>query len=650
MKAPKYTPEEIEYRGKLIEALCVARDDRESPHTEFDGMPYSQWFDMNRRADLSYLPPKQNKQDRRIVTGTTREKDTSMLSTLLSFNFEPAIAAFDEDNLVIVDLGETLQDLCNKSRQVEMYDAKRSVFYREYVVQGDVFLEEQWIEECIPDKSDAGKIWRPGMPVASANVEALKGRGHNWMKRAETRMIPGKMVYFGSMRTTFYWEQDMIFTYEIVPRAKAQALYGTWDRWDNVPYGVDQTQATSVITDKGAYHDSAWSLSKTAKNEVGILKIQKKFSNEYAVMLNGVLMTPVGYPLTEISPDGEYSITQGCFEKIPNFPYSKSQPSKTRIDQGIIDEVTKLMLLKFEQGAVPTLINQTKKIRKRSDFLAGEIVNDVKDGQIKPLFENFVGLNTGDFSFYNLIKSGLEEKTINKTYDGAQNNDVTATQYQGEKQQQMMKFGSAIDGIVNLERALCWKRANTVMKRYTMAQDTAIDNARGILADVFKDYTVDTVLDGGAKGKRIVRMRYNDMPSPFEQYKEEQDLTEKYGVDTKITYINPVWLMALKTMLYIVVTPTEKNNDKLSQLMFIQMMNQAYQFFGPQALNMGYLKQRFATVFKEDTSKLFADSPDANAAFMQMMKDSMGKIQNNGSQKEVTNPDKPMSMKTVMSQ
>jgi hypothetical protein len=41
---PNYTPEEEEYRSKLIFKMQTARDEREAPHAEFDGMTYSQYF------------------------------------------------------------------------------------------------------------------------------------------------------------------------------------------------------------------------------------------------------------------------------------------------------------------------------------------------------------------------------------------------------------------------------------------------------------------------------------------------------------------------------------------------------------------------------------------------------------------------------
>ena len=63
-----YSNEELKVRSELIKVCTAARDERERPHAEFDEMTFSQYYDTNKRADLSYIPPKKNRDDKRIVT------------------------------------------------------------------------------------------------------------------------------------------------------------------------------------------------------------------------------------------------------------------------------------------------------------------------------------------------------------------------------------------------------------------------------------------------------------------------------------------------------------------------------------------------------------------------------------------------------
>jgi len=133
IKEPAYTQEEQNYRGELIRLLSGARDDREMPHPEFDDMTYSQYYDSNKRADLSYLSPKRNKVDKRIVTGYTREKDTTLLSTLLSYNFQPDITVYNQDEMMYAELGNHMEDIVRKSREIENYSQIRPMIYREMI-------------------------------------------------------------------------------------------------------------------------------------------------------------------------------------------------------------------------------------------------------------------------------------------------------------------------------------------------------------------------------------------------------------------------------------------------------------------------------------------------------------------------------------
>ena len=54
------------------------------------------WHEKNAKAANAYIPPKKNKTDTRIVTGTTQEKGITLLSALLNYNLEPNISAFDK--------------------------------------------------------------------------------------------------------------------------------------------------------------------------------------------------------------------------------------------------------------------------------------------------------------------------------------------------------------------------------------------------------------------------------------------------------------------------------------------------------------------------------------------------------------------------
>jgi len=596
----EYTEEEKAYRQNLIQELCLARDEREQSHAEFDDMTYSEYYDSNKKADLSYIPPKKNKSDKRIVTGITHEKDNTLLSLLLNLELQPRITAFDESDLLLAELGENVEDLVKKSREIEDYVLKRPLIYREMISQGDVFVEETWRQDYRPDRKLGG--WKPGDKITDAKF--VVNQEKKCFELAEVNKISGKQVFLGSTKIENIWNQELVATYEEMSRARAEAIYSEWDRWQNVPFSVDNTEL--VAHSEGVYRDYSWNLSKLDKATVGILKIQKKFSNEYMIMINGVMMLPVGYALTEVSPSGEYTLSQGKLEPIPDFAYSKSQPSKTKVDQATLDEFLKLFIIGFQQARKPPMGNTTKKVLPSSIFDAAKITPDLKPDQLFPLIKNAAIGGQGEFQIYNLIKQGIEDKSINKSFEGgSQTGDPTATQLQQEKQQQMLKLGLSIDGVVNLERQMWWKRIYTVSTEYTKPIDTKVDKVQNALVNIYRSITVDTNLNDGTRGKKVIEFKTDNLPTEREQKNEEVAMGKQYGTKVQKVYMNPIALSIFRGSFYMQIVPTDKNNDKLAQMLFVNNVRESLELFGYESHNLDYIKQRYANVINEDPNRWY---------------------------------------------
>ncbi len=612
-KEVKYTADELKVRDELITLCSIARDDRESPHPEFDEMTYTQYYDTNKRADLSYIPPKKNKADKRIVTGYTREKDNTLLSALLSYNFQPDITVYDDAEMIFPTLGNHFEDLVKKTRELELYDTMRPLIYREMIAQGDVFVEEIW--QCIyfPEIKNENN-WKPGDKIESAQFEtAVKPRK---MERAAVKLHQGKNVYMGSFFQDDYQKQEIVFTYEILPRAVAEKIYGTWERWDMVPDEVDNT---TLIIDQGiVYYD--WNLTRTTKKEVGILKIQQKFKNRYMIMINGVMMLPHNFPLTEISPDGDYTIQHQVLEGIVGCAYGKGQPSKTKVDQAVHDEFLRMMILREEQAGAPPMGFKGKKVLSPNIYSPGKITNNMREGDLFPILPNNNGLQTADFSMYQLIKTMIDEKTINATFAGQDqpDKDVTLGQIQIEKQQQLLKLGLNFDAVKSLEKKLVWARIGNIIMNYSKPTDRKANIEENVIEEVYRQFSLETTLADGKTGVKIFEFTDKEFPDIREQQKEEQVLGDHYGKPVNKVYFNgPEFIKLLKYRWVVNIVPTQENSDQIERQMFVENFQQAKELFGPESINYEYGKERFAIHIKEDPTKFFLD--DGGAGVMNML-------------------------------
>lgn len=607
-----YSDEEKRHRAALIQRLCDMREERDRSHPELDDMSWVEYYDANRRKDLSYIPPKKNKHDVRIVTGTTREKDTTLLTTLLNLNLEPDITAFDEDDMLVAELGDNMTDMIEKSRRMEVYEKKRPILYREMIAQGDVFVEELWIEDF--KKMPLEKLtWDPlkdGVSKLSFN-ERLK-RIH---AGCAVRMVQHPKVYLGSMRTEYIEDQGVVAILNMYPRSIAETMYGKWERWKHVPKAVDVVDFTA---DAATYKD--WSLVAVNDDQVAEIKIFDKSANRFMIMLNGVMMLPINYPLSAISPNGEIPMAQGKLEPISGFALSKSQPSKTKVDQEVLDEVTMLMVEKTRQSFKPPMGNASKRVYSDNIFVAGTITNDIKTQTLFPLLpDRSLGVTAPEFNFYNTIKESINEKTTNEVYSGdSPQGNPTATEVLELKEQQMLKLGLAVDGAVNFERRLAYLRLHNIIQNWTKPVDYRIDDVRGGVQHVFRHFSADTTLPNGETGTKVFRFTTDEYPDTFDQMSEAERLSESQGRPVRIVYMNPELLATIHHTWYIRINPTPRSSDRLSQLILVQNLTQAAQLFGLQSLNIEYLKQRFAMAINEDYTRFFVKVPLEQMLAMQV--------------------------------
>ena len=591
-----YSDDEKKYWSKLRRKLEKSRLDRNGFHKEFNDMDYQTHYDSNIRASISYIPPKKNKEDSRVVTGTTEEKENTLLSALMNYNLEPNIMAFDKEDLEVSELGVATEDMVKKSREIEGYDDKRLLIYKELLDQGTCFVEERWIEETFIEKKITKANWADGVKIKSIKWEESEGKG---FEGASVRLLRGDKVYLGNIREFDIRNQPFLFTVDTISYAEAKSVYGNWERFEYVPKEMQKIEdSTSTFRD--------FAQEDQRKGMVEVVKYQDRFNNEFMIVLNGIMMLPVGFPLTAVSPSGSYTIAKGdVYPMSQFFAYSKSIPAKTKVDQEILDEMMKLIVLKTRKSYMPPLANNTGRILSRKSLLPGEIINQVDPTRIQESGSNN-GVTTSEFQAFEFIKRIVDEKSVSPAFMGENTSGrQTATEILEMKKQQMMKLGLVIFGIINLERQLSWLRIYTILDKWTTPIDKKVNQFTRKLEDVYRRIETTGTLESTQKGKKIVEFSPEaGNISPEQVMAEEDMLSEAYRIPTRKIYLHPD-VKKMKYNWFVTINPTEKDSSDLQRILFKQDIQDAMTLFGPQTLNFDYLKQRFAVLSRQDPEKFF---------------------------------------------
>lgn len=659
----EYTKAEEDYIARRRQRQKDMLMNREQRRIQFDGMTYSEWDERNIKADMSYIPPARNRGDTRIVTGTTREKDTTLVSTALATQYTGNIVAFDVMNRIVNGLGEEVEDMVEKSREIEDYDSKKGIIYRSTFARGTTYVMDLWVERNIVEK-ELPKNYRNGSVDVKWNEVVKKEPG-----MCETVLWDPRKVVLGDMTQFFIQKQPDILLVDVIPYDTAWELYGDWDRFKYVSKDLvrtvdfDSKETTSASID--------WTLCNVEKGKVERRIYMRKSNNELMIELNGVNMLPVvdtgrtdklgtaivsAFPLTCMSRSGDYPIAKGDFEPIEGCAISKSNPSKMRVDQEVMDEALKMMILGMKSYRWPAMGNNSGKVLTREDFLPGNIIDDLRKDTVFPVNGMTQGISSGEFSFYELIKRGIEEKSVTGQYEGISGAGAnpTATQVLENKKQQMLKLGLALDSIKRLERDLYYLRINSILSNWTKAQDYEIDKVTKGINEVFGGFTLERTPYGRRMRRRKITTfttkvkEYNQAdPMGYRLHEMEDKEKEATGVEPRYSLINPVALRNFKGKWYVVMETQDKKDDTISKMLFVQNITEAKNLFGPQSTNDDKLKQRFAAVIGEDYDTFFKEVDETQ--MLQQMMNERGDTGSQGLRVPDNKPQKP-ALKTVLTQ
>ena len=604
----------INYRRQRI---IAARDVRDAPHQEFDDLPFLSYWDILKRADDQYVAPRKNKTDTSINTGTIRDKDTSLVEYAQKYDFEPIAETYDEDDNMLEDMADTMEDMVRKSFLLEDFKSKAKLISRSMVAFGTALVEDHWMERWVKEK-EFGRTSDVGKGKADWSEKMVKQ-----YDGCQAKLWDLRKCYFGDIRKFFLngsQGQPYFFTVEYESYDVVKKLFGDWDRFKYVPNYVTFTPELA-----GAQvYSSWWTLRPISMNYVEILRYYDPFENEYAITLNGVDMLPIqekktkvegvektlisGFPLTKISPSGMINFSKFDLEPMHDFAYSKSQPGKMRVLADVENMFFKLILGMMKQKAKPTLGNKSGKNFDESVTEPGQVVNDIREGDLFPILPNVQGATPADFSFFELLKKELAKNSVEDSFQGINNQatEETATQNLNNMKSSGLKVAAMFDGLISGYTQLFWLRTYNIIANWTKPIDIHIDIEKRQIENKYRTITVPSGNKNGVK--KIVfttktPKRAKGKPTLEDSQKihqMEMDHKKETGQEVSIVHLNPEVLASIKLNWFYYCIPVINENDPMAYMMFAKQMGDAIAAFGINSLRVKKLKHEFAKMTGKD--------------------------------------------------
>src|SRR3990167_2118462 len=483
IEPPKYSDEEETYVRGLRKRLETARNSRDQTHLEFDGMDYSTYYDLCERLANTYIEPKKNKEDSNFQSGTIRTKLFALLASIVNLDLSGDISALDKNGLKVQALGDAMEDVILKTNELDADDEKKMIRQYELLKHGTVFVEEIWDERKKKEKKLKGK-WN-----GKLNIE-WNTKIKEAFARPSRNIVPGINVYLGDITKYNLTDQPFIFTVDAMPWHEAELIFGEWDRWKNVPKDFAPLDETSTAT------LSNWRLLEIEKDRVEIIRYQDKWNNEFAILLNGVLMTPTGLPL----PWGyeEYNLAQQNLEPInAKFAYGKSLVFRIRNKVAILDEMMKLAVLKTQKSFMPPRYNISGRIVSSRVFMPGKINHGLVPNTLPPIEGEADGVSTSELAMINTLQESINSETTSPTFSGQEaKKNILATEIVEMQRQAKVMLGLTIFSVSMMEWKLEWLRLQNLLVNWFNPQDKVVDEMRGEIKNKYRQVSVPRQVEG----------------------------------------------------------------------------------------------------------------------------------------------------------
>lgn len=612
-----YSDEDKAYLSMLQVRLEGSKQQKDAPSPHFNNKTYYQYFEANERiANTHHLNEKKNEDDVIVSAGTIEQKLDTILSHINNLNLSTEVLAYDRENNRISELGIALDDIMRQTEELDGADGagdeeKKLLRQRELLKQGTVFVQEEWLRKFEIKKKLRKEFdgkFKQDADFYSEELELI-------FEGPSRTLLYGPNVFLGDITEFYNDNQPYIFVVVNQDYDVAKGRFGKFENWQYVKKG-GATQNDDVKT----IFDNKWRLQAVKENQVEIIYYQDKTRDEFQILINGVCMLPIGFPLSAVSPGGNYNIAKQVLRVLNDkFAYGGSFVGSGSVKEvsALIDEMLKLFVLKTRKSFTPAYVNTSGRIIDRKVLSPGRISMGFDPSALTPIAGNEVqGVTAGELGVLGKMQELIDKSTVSDQFSGQQGQrGMTATEVVELQRQARLTLGLVVTACMLLEKKLGYLRLWNILANWFEPNGTKVVELGEVrqMINTYRKTNRETNIEGEGMGQRMV-IPTDDEPLPSSDViRELERTTEKEkGYPVRHIYINPKNLKAAKLLFYIVVNPKERDSSPFFKMLFREQLGDMLTLMQLGSVpNKDGIEEEFARVWGKSRNKLFAKGAPA---------------------------------------
>lgn len=608
-----YDVKDKSYLTFLQDRLTKAKTVRNSPLADYNNKTYLQIYEEDEKIANTFLEEKKNKDDVIVSAGTVEAKIDALLANINSLDLGVEVLSFDRENNKLNELGLAMQDTIRMTEEHDGGDEsgdeeKKMLRQRELLKHGTVFVQEEWLrlfetKKVLNEKFD-GKF-KDFKGFTEKSELAFEGPGRT--------LLHGPNVYLGDITEFFMDKQPCVFVVINQDYKVAQTKYGKFENWKFVKPGA---APSTIKEEEKTIFDNKWRLTEVKDNQVEIIIYQDQPRDEFQVIINGVLMLPIGFPLSAVTPGGKYNIAKQVYRIINSkFAYGKSFVSSGAVKElsALIDEMLKLFVLKTRKSYSPPYVNTSGKVISEKVLTAGRISMGFSPDALQKIGEEGQGVTSNEFNFMKELQDRVDKSTVSNQFQGQQGKSgTTATEVVELQRQSKLTLGLAVAVCALLEKKLGYLRLWNILQNWYEPLETkvvTVNDARKEAkeANRYRNTIREVNIEGEGLGERQVIPTDEALPSPEVIRQLEYKAQAETGTPSQKIFLSPAALKAAKVRWYIVINPKDKEGSAFFKLLYREKLADMITLMSLGSTpNRDGLEEGFSRAWGENRSKLFA--------------------------------------------